>query len=82
MLRVNVDAIVRALTADLDLKLLCSAAAQVYHSDTLMMKSEAMASIAFVSSVSFNADNSAVIAVGGDANCYVMETVARREAGM
>ncbi|WIA42361.1 hypothetical protein OEZ86_008370 [Tetradesmus obliquus] len=55
---------------------------RVYHSDTLMMKSEAMASIAFVSSVSFNADNSAVIAVGGDANCYVMETVARREAGI
>jgi hypothetical protein len=54
----------------------------VYHSDTLMLKSEALASIAFVSSVTFNSDNNAVIAVGGDANCYVMETVARSQSGM
>jgi hypothetical protein len=55
---------------------------QVYHTDTLLLKSEALASIAFVSSVTFNSDNTAVIAVGGDANCYVMETVARSQPGM
>jgi len=53
----------------------------VFYSDTLTLKSEAEVSIAFVSHVSFNADNTAVIAVGGDANCYVMELVPRQHGG-
>lgn len=52
---------------------------QVFHADTLLVKAEAEVSIAFVSGVCFNGDNNAVIAVGGDANCYVMELVPRRE---
>eukprot|EP00775_Hariotina_reticulata_P002765 gene2765-3059_t len=56
-------------------------AMRVFYSETLTLKSEAEVSIAFVSHVSFNADNTAVIAVGGDANCYVMELVPRQQAG-
>lgn len=54
---------------------------QVFNAHTLTLKAEAEASIAFVSSVTFNGDNTAVIAVGGDANCYVMELVQRRQGG-
>eukprot|EP00879_Flechtneria_rotunda_P018458 GHRR01019362.1.p1 GENE.GHRR01019362.1~~GHRR01019362.1.p1 ORF type:complete len:317 (+),score=107.07 GHRR01019362.1:204-1154(+) len=54
-------------------------ALRVFGTDNFtVVKSEPVASIAFVSSVVFNADNNAVLAVGGDANCYVMELVPRQ----
>lgn len=55
------------------LPVLLSHMPQVYDTQTLTEQKRAEASIAFVSSAVFNADDTAVIAVGGDANCYVME---------
>lgn len=50
---------------------------QVYDARSLQLYKQDEASIAFVTSAVFNADNTAVIAVGGDANCYVMELVTK-----
>lgn len=49
----------------------------MFAADTLLLRAEAEASIAFVSSVTFSGDGHAVLAVGGDANCYVHELAPR-----
>ncbi|KAF8057275.1 hypothetical protein HT031_006083 [Scenedesmus sp. PABB004] len=54
---------------------------RVFSAASLALRSEAEASIAFVSSVTFNAAGDAAIAVGGDANCYVMDLAPRGGGG-
>jgi hypothetical protein len=53
----------------------------VFDPHSLAVVAEDTASIAFVSSVVFACDNSAVIAVGGDANCYVKDLAPRGGSG-
>jgi hypothetical protein len=53
----------------------------VFDAQTLALKAEEAVSIAFVSGVVFNADNSALISVGGDANCHVTDLRPRQGGG-
>jgi hypothetical protein len=53
----------------------------VFNARTLAVEAEEVASIAFVSGVVFNADNNALIAVGGDANCHVTDLRPRQGSG-
>lgn len=54
---------------------------QVFDAQTLAVKAEEAVSIAFVSGVLFNADNSALISVCGDANCHVLDLRPRQAGG-
>jgi hypothetical protein len=52
----------------------CVPLSQVYDAQTLqLVKCEPEASTAFVTTVAFAYDETRVMGVGGDANCYVME---------
>lgn len=54
---------------------------QVFNAHTLSVRAEELVSIAFVSSVVFNTDNTALISVAGDANCHVTDLVPRQAGG-
>jgi hypothetical protein len=54
---------------------------QVFDTQTLSVVAQESVSIAFVSSVVFNSDNTALISVGGDANCHVLELVPQQGGG-
>jgi hypothetical protein len=54
---------------------------QVFNAHTLAVRAEELVSIAFVSSVVFNTDNTALISVAGDANCHVTDLVPRQAGG-
>lgn len=45
----------------------------MFSTETLEKQAEEVVSIAFVSGVVFNYDNTALISVGGDANCHVTD---------
>lgn len=55
---------------------------RVFDALTLAVKAEEAVSIAFLSGVVFNADNSALISVGGDANCHVTDLRPRQGGGL
>lgn len=54
---------------------------QVFNTSTLGKEAEEVVSIAFVSGVVFNFDNTALISVGGDANCHVTDLSPRAGSG-
>jgi len=54
---------------------------QVFNAQTLAVQAQEVVSIAFVSSVVFNGDNSALVCVGGDANCHVLDLTPRQSGG-
>lgn len=58
-----------------------AASVQVFNAHTLAVRAEELVSIAFVSSVVFNTDNTALISVAGDANCHVTGLVPRQAGG-
>ena len=50
---------------------------KVYDAHSLSVVTQVEASLVFVTSVVFNGDNTAVVSVGGDANCLVQELAPR-----